>query len=120
MFVLTQQRTQGPGQGGTARGGHNGRMSDDNQILIPASFIALFVPPGRHKATASRDLIAERHEFCEDLAQMLVETAQTQCWSLGITDDDVLERVALGLGEIDLSDAERGWVLGRLRELLAG
>lgn len=97
-------------------------MADDggSQIVVPPSFIALFVPPGRIKPTEPYAHIATRHEFCEDLAQSLVEMARTQRWSLGITDDDVLERVGRGLADLDLADAERGWVLGRLGELLAG
>jgi hypothetical protein len=96
-------------------------MSDESQILIPRSFIDLFVPPGKHKPTETRAVIAERHELCEDLAQMLVETAQAQRWSLGITTADVLQKIAAGLAAMDLalSEAERGWVLTRLAELLA-
>lgn len=96
-------------------------MSDESQILIPRSFIDLFVPAGKHKPTETRAVIAERHELCEDLAQMLVDTAASQRWSLGITTEDVLQKIALGLAAMDLelSEAERGWVLGRLAELLA-
>ena len=96
-------------------------MSDESsQILVPPSFIALFVPPGRHKPTASREHIAARYELCEGLAQMLVETAQTQRWQLGITTADTLERIARGLPDsgLALDDAESGWVLTRLAELL--
>lgn len=92
---------------------------DDSQIVVPPSFIALFVPPGRVKPTATRAHIVGRHEFCEDLAQALVETAQLQRWQLGITTADVLERIGRGLaGLADVDEAERGWVLTRLAELL--
>lgn len=96
-------------------------MSDDSQIQIPRSFIDLFVPPGRIKPTETRDVIAERYELCEDLAQGLVDTAETQRWSLGITTGDVLQRIAQGLASMDLpmSEAERGWVLARLGELIS-
>jgi hypothetical protein len=96
-------------------------MSDDaNQVFLPPSFIALFVPPGRTRPTATREHIAERYEFCEDLAQMLSETTATQRWSLGITTDDALERVQRGLQAMDgdLDASERGWVYSRLAELL--
>ena len=43
-------------------------MSDDSQIAIAPSFIALFIEPGRYKPSTSRQVIAERYEFCEDLA----------------------------------------------------
>ncbi len=95
-------------------------MADDgsSQVVVPPAFIALFVPPGRVKPTESREHIAARHEFCEDLAQSLVEMARTQRWSLGITTEDALERIARGLAGLDLSEGERGWVIGRLGELV--
>lgn len=95
-------------------------MADDegSQVVVPPAFIALFIPPGRHKPTETREHIAARHEFCEDLAQSLVEMARTQRWSLGITTEDVLERIARGLAGLDLSEGERGWVQGRLGELI--
>ncbi len=95
-------------------------MSDDNQIVVPPAFIALFVPPGRIKPTESRDFIMQRHELCEDMACMLTETAETQLWQLGITEALVLERVHRGLlgGTAGLSGAEAGWVVHRLAELL--
>lgn len=95
-------------------------MSEGSQVVIPPSFIALFVPPGRQRPTASHAHIAERYELCEDLAQMLTETAQTMLWQLSITEADVLERVQHGLagGERVVDDAEAAWVLRRLAELL--
>jgi len=51
---------------------------------------------------------------------MLVDTARTLEFSLGITQDDVLQRVAQGLrgdGAV-VSEAEAGWVITRLAELL--
>lgn len=95
-------------------------MSSDSQIVVPPAFIALFVPPGRSKPTASREHIAERHEFCEDLAQMLMEPAQVQLFSLGITEADVLQRVHAGLlaDGAPVDGAEAGWVVNRLAELL--
>jgi hypothetical protein len=38
-------------------------MSDDNQIVIPPSFIALFVEPGRSKPSATKEVIYERYDF---------------------------------------------------------
>jgi hypothetical protein len=95
-------------------------MSDVNQIVTPPSFIALFVPPGRIKPTESREFIAQRYELCEDMAQMLTDTAQTQLWDLGITEADVLQRVHQGLlATVEvLSAAEAGWVTQRLAEIL--
>jgi Fe2+ transport system protein FeoA len=95
-------------------------MSEDNQTLIPRSFVELFVPPGRIKPTEPRDVIARRYDLCEDLAQMLIEAARARLFELGITESDVLDRIHLGL----LTDAavvnasEARWVLFRLAELL--
>lgn len=95
-------------------------MSDESQIEIPPSFVALYVPPGRIKPTLPRTELAVRYELCEDMAQMLVDTARTLEFSLGITQDDVLQRVAQGLqGEgAVVNEAEAGWVVTRLAELL--
>ena len=92
---------------------------DDNQIDIPASFIALFVPPGRIKPTLLRAQIAQRYETSEDLAQLLVETVQAKVFDLGITREDALERVRRGLATLpDLSEQEAWWVGRRLEELV--
>jgi len=99
---------------------HNRAMSEDSQIVLPPSFVALFIEPGRSKPNASREHIAARHEFCEDLAQMLTEHASTKRWELGVTEADVLERMQRGLleGPSGVSAAEAQWVICRLAELL--
>jgi hypothetical protein len=68
---------------------------DDSQILVPESFTALFVPPGCLRPTETREHIAQRYELCEDMAQMLTETAQTKLLELGITEADVLKRAQI-------------------------
>jgi hypothetical protein len=95
-------------------------MSDVSQVVVPPSFIELFVAPGRIKPNAPREFILERYELCEDMATMLVEPAQTRLWELGITEEDVLERIHRGLAGADagLSAAEARWVMRRLAELL--
>ena len=60
-------------------------MSDDSQIVVPPSFIALYVVPGKIKPNVSRQFLIERYELCEDLAQVLVEQAKTKQWELGIS-----------------------------------
>lgn len=72
-------------------------MSDENPIVVPPSFIALYIEPGRLKPSAPRQEIAARHEFCEDLAQMLTEQAMHKRWQLSITEDGVLQRMLGGL-----------------------
>lgn len=96
-------------------------MGDDgSQIVVPPSFVALYVPPGRIKPTAPREEIAARHEFCEDLAQMLVEHARTKHWELGVAEADILQRMHAGLRGPDapVDEAEAAWVVRRLAELL--
>ena len=95
-------------------------MSDDNQTLIPPSFIALHVPPGRIKPTLPLQAMAQRYELCEDMAQMLTDTASTMLVTLGITEQDVLQRCRLGLlaEPAVVSADEAGWVVSRLAELM--
>ncbi len=95
-------------------------MSEDSQIVVPESFIALYREPGRQKLSAPRAEIAARHEFCDDLAQMLTDQAQTKLWELGVTEPDVLERMLRGLcGDASVvNDKEAVWVTTRLAELL--
>lgn len=96
-------------------------MYDDNQINIPPSFMALFVDPGRSKLNASHDETAARYELCEDLASMLSETANNMMFSLGISEQDVIERCRLGLvGEqVVVTKPEADWVIRRLIELMS-
>lgn len=94
-------------------------MSEDSQIVVPRSFIELFMPPGRARPTMPREHIALRYEFCEDLAQMLADTARDQLHALQVTESDVLERIRRGLDAGAMVDAREGeWVLRRLAEVL--
>ncbi len=95
-------------------------MSDENQIVIPPSFIALFIAPGRSSPGASREQIASRYGFCEDLATMLTDHAATKLWELSVTKADVLERIHRGLLVADsaVTATEAQWVIQRLAELL--
>jgi len=95
-------------------------MSDESQIEIPPSFLALYVAPGRQKPSLARDELAARYELCEDMAQMLTETARNMEFGLGITEADVLARCLQGLRvePTVVSEAESVWVVRRLAELL--
>ena len=95
-------------------------MDDGNQILIPASFSALYVPPGKLKPSLGAREMAARYELCEDMAQLLTEQAATQQFQLGITEDLTLERCLQGLRATPdvLNEAEARWVICRLAELL--
>ena len=95
-------------------------MTEENQIVVPQSFIDLFIEPGRTKPSTPREHIAARCEFCEDLANLLTERARSILWETGIAEGDVLERVHLGLlhqaAGVDAKEA--AWVTKRLAELL--
>ena len=95
-------------------------MSDQDQSVIPRSFVDLFVPAGATKPRESRAVIAARYELCEDMAQMLTEHARTKQFELGVTAEDVLERVHRGLLLEDsvVETDEAAWVVSRLAELL--
>jgi len=95
-------------------------MTSEDQRSIPEAFTAGFKSAGRLRPGITRQLLLERHELCEDLAQMLTETAQARRWELGIAEDQVLERIRRGLPQagLELSDFESGWVMARLAELL--
>ena len=99
-------------------------MSDEHsQTIIPPSFIALYLTPGRPymKPSEPRHVIAERYEFCEDLAQMLVDEARARLWDLKIGEDEVLRRIHQGLlggAPAALDAAQAQWVVTRLAELL--
>lgn len=95
-------------------------MSDEDQRAVPRSFIALFLQPGGIKLREPREVVAARHELCEDMAQMLTETAQTKRFELGVSEEVVLERMHRGLladGGL-LTPDEARWVVCRLAELL--
>lgn len=96
-------------------------MSEDSQIVVPESFVALFVEPGRVRPSVSRAEIASRYELCEDMAVMLTDHAKRILWQLGVHESDVLQRIHAGLraSESGVSPAEAWWVTRRLAELLA-
>jgi hypothetical protein len=95
-------------------------MSDESQIHIPPSFVALYVPPGKVKPSEPRPVIAARYEVCEDLAQLLTDRAATIRWEHGATEADVLGRIRCGLlaEGAGVTEAEAHWVVRRLAELL--
>lgn len=93
---------------------------DENQTVLPPSFVALYVPEGRIKPTEPWPLIAQRYDLCEDMAQMLTEHAAQLQARLDAGAPQVLARIGQALldEEARLSEPEVGWVLRRLAELL--
>ena len=95
-------------------------MVDANQTFIARSFIDLFIPPGSYKPREPRDIIAARYELCEDMAQMLTEHARMKLLELGVSEEDVLDRVHRGLRveQTVVTEYEARWINCRLAELL--
>ncbi len=95
-------------------------MDDSSQIIIPPSFTALYVPPGKTRPTETHAHIAQRYELCEDMAHMLCESAAEQQFKTGAAPQALLawmERGLLGEGAV-LEAAEARWVVLRIAELL--
>ena len=95
-------------------------MSADRQINVPASFLAIYTPDGQRRPTPPRQWLEDRHDLCEDLAQLLTEKTKDKVWQLGITQYDAIERIERGLPalSLDLSTLECQWVMTRVREIL--
>lgn len=92
----------------------------DSQIHIPPSFAALYSDPRRQRLNVPFATLCQRHELCEDLAQMLVGTALTQSHGGTVSESAVLTRCheALATSDSGLAAAEAQWVIQRLAELL--
>lgn len=95
------------------------RMHDDNQILIPDSFVALCTDARGRLRTPVQQL-RERYELCEDLACHLVEQAQTLYHVQAPSEAEILLRIHAGLSSpgAGTNPAEASWVVQRLAELL--
>ena len=95
---------------------------DSSQMEVPDSFIAIHSVEhaGRvRKLSMPLADLGERHEFCEDLAQALVESSRARLLALKVTEEDVLLKVLAGLTATEsvVSAAEAIWVVRRLAEL---
>lgn len=95
-------------------------MSNENQIEIPQSFIALFVKPGHLKPHAAHEVVLGRYELCEEMACMLTEHAGVLAFNENLSEKDVLQRCHQGLlaDVVNFSEKESAWVIRRLAELL--
>jgi hypothetical protein len=94
-------------------------VHEDNQTLVPDSFIALY-RDARQRLTATRETIATRYELCEDLANLLTDHASTIHFRDGVDESEVLRRCHAGLltapSSVEVAEAE--WVVRRTAELL--
>lgn len=95
-------------------------MTEEFQIDIPSSFMALYVPQGKIKPTLGQRDMAARYELCEDLANLLTEKAANMQFTLGITEELVLAQCETGLltEPAVVTPLEARWVVCRLAELL--
>ena len=95
-------------------------MTEEFQIDIPATFMALYVPPGKIKPTLGQRELAARYELCEDLANLLTEKAANMQFTLGITEELVLSQCEAGLlaEPAVVTPGEARWVVCHLAELL--
>jgi hypothetical protein len=95
------------------------RMDLHSHTDIPPSFQALYDAQRTARLKPVWAQVCARYELCEDMAQMLVDTAQTLQFQLGITEADVLARIWLGLTPPDpvVTGDEARWVVHRLAEL---
>ncbi len=94
-------------------------MSDENQLFVPPSFLALF-QDARGRLQAPKEKVLARYELCEDLAQLLVEQAQILYHREAPSEAVVLRQIHLGLTAEGgpVTPPEAHWVVQRLAELL--
>lgn len=94
-------------------------MSEDNQILVPPSFAAVY-SDARQRLTERSDVVRTRYELCEDLACHLLEQAQTLYHVQAPSEADILLRIHAGLctAESGVTPPEARWITLRLAELL--
>ncbi len=92
---------------------------DDNQILIPPSFIALY-SDARGRLRLPLDELRARYELCEDLACHLMEQAGQIYHGGARSEEGVLQGMHAGLAApgTGVSAAEARWITLRLAELL--
>ncbi len=95
-------------------------MTEEFQIHIPISFMAIYTPPGKVKPIMGMRELAARYEMCEDLANLLTEKAANMQFTLGITEELVLAQCEAGLlaEPAVVTPLEARWVVCRLAELL--
>ena len=95
-------------------------MDEGNQIEVPPSFVALFTAAGGHRLVQPIEVVRERYELCEDLAQMLCEQASAAAFKSAAGTDDILAglQTALSAQDSALRASEPAWVVTRIAELL--
>ena len=94
-------------------------MTEEYQIEVPPSFIALYLD-ARNRLTDSMAVVRARYEVCEDLSQMLVDQAEPMRRDNDLPQRDVMLRIHAGLSTpaAGVSPPEAEWIVRRLAELL--
>ena len=94
-------------------------VTDEYQIEVPPSFIALYLDARRRLSIPLREL-RQRYEMCEDLAQQLIDHAEQLRVASDLPGVAVLERIRNGLAVegSELTPEEATWVSRRLAELV--
>ena len=94
-------------------------MSDESQIDVPPSFLALYADL-RQRLREPIVVVRARYELCEDLATHLIEQAQTLYHVAVPSEAEILQRIRSGLLTVEsgVSPAEATWTVRRLAELL--
>ena len=91
-------------------------MDDQNQVEIPASFLAIYSRNGRPVAT--RADIEARYDLCEDMAIQTSEFSQSLYAREELSEATILRRCHEALRESDaVGPAEADWVIFRAAEL---
>lgn len=91
----------------------------DQQIYVPPSFLALYSDARQRLQAPAAEVIA-RYELCEDLANLLVDQAQTLYHVQAPSEAEILRRIHAGLCAegSSVTGTEAGWIVTRLAELL--
>ena len=94
-------------------------MHDDNQTLIPASFIAVY-SDAHQRLRESEATVRARYELCEDLACHLTQQAQQLYHRDVQSEEGVLAGIHAGLAApaSGMTEDEARWITLRLAELL--
>ena len=94
-------------------------MSDESQITVPESFVALYRDRYQRLTIRAQELAA-RSELCEDLAQAMTERCREIHFRDGVDEAEVLARCLQGLlhDGSPITPPEARWVVCRTAELL--
>ena len=93
-------------------------MYEPDQTFIADSFMALYTANGR--PTGSRQEVAARYEFCEDMASQVGEMCRMLQFSTDVSESTALRKCLDGLlaPPASVSADEATWVMRRVAELL--